>query len=168
MREVVARFEASLDRLDVSWDRTTAGGFPETLAGAIDPPAVGAPLPFDDLSLDSSAVTVDPTPDELRTAATGVTAAGFGIAEYGTLAVRSDAAGTEPVSLYPPRHVAVLRASDVIPDVPTAIDLLSDDFAAGRDSVVLATGPSATADMGALVRGVHGPREVHVIVVTDA
>lgn len=168
MSDVVARFQASLDRLDVSWDRTTVDGFAETLAGAIDEPAVSAPLPFDDLALDPGAVTLDPTPGELRAAATGVTAAGFGIAEYGTLAVRSDAAGTEPVSLYPPRHVAVLRASDVLPDVPTAIDRLGREFAAGHDSVVLATGPSATADMGALVRGVHGPREVHVIVVTDA
>jgi len=29
----------------------------------------------------------------------------------------------------------------------------------------MATGPSATGDMGALVQGVHGPSEVHVIVV---
>jgi L-lactate dehydrogenase complex protein LldG len=33
-----------------------------------------------------------------------------------------------------------------------------------RDFVFI-TGPSATADMGPLVRGVHGPHRQHVIVV---
>jgi len=31
----------------------------------------------------------------------------------------------------------------------------------------LATGPSATADMGALVRGAHGPERVHVLLIDD-
>jgi len=30
---------------------------------------------------------------------------------------------------------------------------------------VFVTGPSATADMGPLVRGVHGPHQLHVIVL---
>jgi L-lactate dehydrogenase complex protein LldG len=42
-----------------------------------------------------------------------------------------------------------------------------DDFDGGLDSAVLATGISATADMGATVYGVHGPRAVHAIVITD-
>ncbi|MFW5900663.1 MAG: LUD domain-containing protein, partial [Halodesulfurarchaeum sp.] len=44
---------------------------------------------------------------------------------------------------------------------------LEAEFTAGDLSGILATGPSATADMGATVHGVHGPSEVHVIVVTD-
>ena len=30
---------------------------------------------------------------------------------------------------------------------------------------VFVTGPSATADMGPLVRGVHGPHKLHIIVL---
>jgi len=33
--------------------------------------------------------------------------------------------------------------------------------------VILATGPSATADMGGLVRGAHGPKEVHVVLLSE-
>jgi len=51
---------------------------------------------------------------------------------------------------------------------------MSDAFAwlgpRARDEsidVVLATGPSATADMGGLVHGAHGPKEVHVVLLRD-
>jgi len=30
---------------------------------------------------------------------------------------------------------------------------------------VFVTGPSATADMGPLVRGVHGPHKLHILVL---
>ncbi|TKX83368.1 hypothetical protein EXE43_24625, partial [Halorubrum sp. SS5] len=33
--------------------------------------------------------------------------------------------------------------------------------------VVFATGPSATADMGGLVHGAHGPKEVHVVLLRE-
>jgi len=35
------------------------------------------------------------------------------------------------------------------------------------DDVILATGPSATADMGDLVLGAHGPRAVHALLLED-
>jgi L-lactate dehydrogenase complex protein LldG len=96
-----------------------------------------------------------------------VTPAAFAVAEYGSLAIRSRPDGDEPVSLYPERHVAVVAASDVLPDMDAAFERLAASFGRGEDSVVFATGPSATGDMGALVEGVHGPREVHVVVVED-
>jgi L-lactate dehydrogenase complex protein LldG len=161
------RFEDALDRLGVTWTETTAAEFPAAVEAAIGEPAVGAPLPFEDLSLDGVDVTLRPTPRQLRAATTGVTAARFGIAEYGTVAVESSRGGDEPVSLYPERHVAVLRERDILPGVPDAMDRLATEFAAGDDSVVFATGISATGDMGDLVEGVHGPLEVHVVLVTD-
>lgn len=160
----VAAFGESLRAHGVTWERATAESFEATLVDAVTEPAVGVELPYDEVSLDGL-VTLEPTPSRLVAAETGVTPAGAGIAEYGTLLVQSDRAGTEPVSLYPPRHVAVVRASDVLPDVARAVEWLDGEFAAGRDSVVFATGPSATGDMGAIVEGVHGPREVHVVVL---
>lgn len=165
--DVTGRFEDALDRLGLTWTRTTVAEFRAAVEAAITEPAVGTPLPFEDLSLHDVDVTLRPTTRELRAATTGVTAARFGIAEYGTVAVGSHPGGDEPVSLYPERHVAVLRERDLVADVPDAMDQLAAEFAAGNDSVVLATGISATGDMGALVEGVHGPLEVHVIVVTD-
>lgn len=164
--DLLGTFEASLDGLEVTHERTPAGALKNAVREAIIEPAVGAPLPWDDLSLDGTGVTLDPTTEDLRAAETGVTAAGAGIATEGTLVIQSRPGGDEPISVYPPRHVAIVRAEDLVADVGTAFEWLSEEFDAGRTSAVLATGPSATADMGALVTGVHGPGTVHVITVT--
>lgn len=164
--ETVSTFADSLDGMSTV-HRTTAAAFSETLTDAIEAPAVGAPLPFEDVSLDGTDVVIDPDPATLEDARTGVTAACLGIATYGTVTVQSSAATEELVSLYTPRHVAVLAASDIVPDMPAAFDRLDDEFAAGADTQILATGPSSTADMGGLIRGVHGPHETHVIVLED-
>ncbi|WP_440988676.1 LUD domain-containing protein [Haloarchaeobius baliensis] len=158
-------FLDALDDLGVSHDRTTLDGLPATLAGVVDDPAVGVPLHVDAELPGSVATTFRPS--ELRDAATGVTPARLGIAEYGSVLVRSSAGGDEPVSLYPERHVAVLDAEDIVATGRDAVDWLADEVAAGRGSHVLATGASATADMGGLVEGVHGPNEVHVVLVED-
>lgn len=164
MAGLVETFEASLDALDVTRTRTTPGGLDDALREAVIEPVVGAPLPFEGLSLPDW-IPVHPTARELNEARTGVTGAGGGIAEYGTLIVQSRAGGDEPVSLYPERHVAVVRATDLVAGVPEALEFLGEEFDSGMDSAVFATGMSATGDMGELVRGVHGPREVHVVVV---
>ncbi|QKY20207.1 LUD domain-containing protein [Halolamina sp. CBA1230] len=159
-------FADALDGIGVGLTRTAAVEFSTALADAIEPPAVGTPLPFDGVSLPEG-VTVPPTPGELEAATTGVTPAFGGIADYGTVVVESRPEGDELVSLYPERHVAVLRESDLVADVDEATAGLRERITAERGSAVLATGASATADMGATVEGVHGPREVHVIVLTD-
>jgi L-lactate dehydrogenase complex protein LldG len=167
MTGLVETFEASLDGLDVTSVRTTPDGLADALADAVVDPVVGSALPYEGLSLPDW-IPIHPTARELRAARTGVTGVGGAIAEYGTLIVQSRPGGDEPVSLYPERHVAVLRATDLVAGVPEALEFLGGEFAAGRDSAVFATGMSATADMGESVRGVHGPREVHVVIVEDA
>ncbi|MEF8801683.1 MAG: LUD domain-containing protein [Halolamina sp.] len=167
MASALATFEESLASLSVGRTRTTSGEFADALAGVIDLPAVGTPLPYDGVSLDATDVQVDPTPDQLQAATTGVTPVGGAIAEHGTVLVESRPDGDELVSLYPARHVAVLRMSDLRQDVSAAIPRLGETLAAGTDSTVLATGASATADMGETIEGVHGPTEVHVVVLTD-
>lgn len=167
MVSALATFEESLASLSVGRTRTTTEEFADALDEVIEPPAVGTPLPYDGVSLDRTAVRLDPTPTQLQAATTGVTPVGGAIAEHGTVLVESRPEGDELVSLYPERHVAVLRESDLLPDVPAAITRLGESFASGLDSAVLATGASATADMGETIEGVHGPKEVHVVVLTD-
>lgn len=163
--DTVAQFEESLQGVAETCQRVRPESFEDALREAITEPAVGAPLPFDGVSISGTPVTVGPSVEELDAAETGVTPAGLGIANYGTVTVRSRAQGDELVSLYPPRHVVVVSAADIVPDMPTAFERFEESFAGGDESQVLATGPSATADMGSLVQGVHGPRSVHVIVV---
>lgn len=162
-----SRFAGSLDELGVSLTRTTAGEFAATVDRIVTEPAIGVPLSgYDGISLADTAVETSLTPRRLQDAETGVTPIGAAIAEYGSLLVESDAAGTEPVSLYAPTHVGVLRESDVLPDMEAAVAAVGEDLRAGG-SAVFATGVSATGDMGATVEGVHGPKNVHVVVIAD-
>ena len=164
--ETVSRFERALEALEVSFTPTPAADAREAIEAALEPPAVGVPLPFDDVSLPATVETA-PTPADLVDARTGITPARFAIAASGTVAIESTATGAEPFSLYPERHVAVVAESDVVPNLGAGFDRLERAFAAGDDSVVFATGRSATADMGGLVHGVHGPGEVHVVLLED-
>jgi L-lactate dehydrogenase complex protein LldG len=139
----------------------------EAIREALAEPAVASPSAIDGVSFTNLPVTVEPSPAELRAAETGLTASRLGISSLGTVAVESREGGDEFVGLFPERHVVVVRERDLTPDLSSAFSFLTAEFEAGRDSVVFATGPSATGDMGALVQGVHGPKTVHVIVVTD-
>ncbi len=161
-----SRFAERLGDLDVA----VSAGPPEECASLVDAaagsPAVGVPLEIAGATLPDR-VETEPTTADLRAAHTGVTAASLGIAEYGSVGIESDRAGTEPVSLFVDRHVVVLRESDVVPDMADAFAWLGPRTREEDVDVVFATGPSATADMGGLVRGAHGPKEVHVILLTD-
>jgi L-lactate dehydrogenase complex protein LldG len=61
--------------------------------------------------------------------------------------------------------VAVLPATAVVADMRSAFAWLGAQVRAHGTSSIIATGPSATADMGGLVRGAHGPASVHVVLV---
>lgn len=142
---------------------------PEDVAATIDDvveqPAVGVPLPWDDVRLPDT-VESAPTSVDIEAAVTGVTAASLAVASYGSLVLRSDERGSEPVSLFNDLHVAVLREEDIVPDMAAAFEWFGSELRDTRESAIIATGPSATADMGALVQGAHGPKTVEVIVVT--
>jgi L-lactate dehydrogenase complex protein LldG len=160
-------FADALAGADVDCTRTSAADLEAVLERVVDAPAVGAPLDIEGVSLADTDVQLPPTPQLLADAETGVTRVHGGIVEHGTFVVQADDAGTEPVSLYPTNHVGVVCASDLHADVESTAVWLREEFDAGRDSAVLATGASATADMGEIVTGVHGPQTVHAVIVTD-
>lgn len=163
----ILEFQRSLSGLDTASTVVTPDKFESVLTGMIETPAIGAELPFDDLSLSDVPVTLDPSPSQLREAAVGVTGSRMGISSLGTVAVESRSEGDEFVALYPEHHVVVIKESDLRRDLSDAFAWLQSEFSAGRRSFILATGPSSTGDMGALVQGVHGPEQVHVVIVRD-
>ncbi|SHH27854.1 LutC/YkgG family protein [Halobaculum gomorrense] len=160
--DTISAFVATAEEHHATVHRVPPDAVAGTVDDLIDPPAVGVRLP-DGPEL-PDAVATDPTPGELDAANTGVTAASLAVADYGTVVLEADAAGSEAVSLFPERHVVILRTGDVVTGMREAMSALGDRLRDGA-SAVLATGPSATADMGDLVIGAHGPREVEVVLV---
>jgi L-lactate dehydrogenase complex protein LldG len=77
--------------------------------------------------------------------------------------------GGRRLTIYPPIHVVVAFASQIVPDLPEGIAYLRQLHPEGLPSMVsLVTGPSRTADIEkTLVLGAHGPKELHVILIDD-
>ncbi len=102
----------------------------------------------------------------------GFSAAQWGIAETGSLVLVSDAERHRLVSLVPPVHVALLEAAAILPTLGDALAAArggpGEPSLAGR-AITIVTGPSRTADIElTLVVGVHGPRELHVLLLDSS
>lgn len=95
----------------------------------------------------------------------GITGADYALADTGTLVMLSSAQEARMISLLPPAHLAVVAAGRILSGLDELFGTLPNP-AEPSSSMVLITGPSRTADIEQiLVRGVHGPGEIAVIVV---
>jgi L-lactate dehydrogenase complex protein LldF len=102
--------------------------------------------------------------DELDGALTGCAVA---IAEIGAFALDGgEGQGRRALTLVPDLHICLVREEQVVALVPEAVRKLEASAAAGRPLTFVA-GPSATSDIELdRVEGVHGPRVLHVVVVS--
>jgi L-lactate dehydrogenase complex protein LldG len=90
-----------------------------------------------------------------------LTGCAVAIAETGTIILdHGQGQGRRVLTLVPDFHLVVVRADQIVPDLPDAFDVL--------DPVrphTLISGPSATSDIELIrVEGVHGPRNLHILI----
>jgi L-lactate dehydrogenase complex protein LldG len=95
----------------------------------------------------------------------GISSADYALSDTGTLVMLSSPREARMISLLPPAHIAVLPLDRML----TGLDELFTLHPCPSNetsSMVLITGPSRTADIEQiLVRGVHGPGQVTVVLV---
>ncbi|MCR8913240.1 lactate utilization protein [Marinobacter panjinensis] len=95
----------------------------------------------------------------------GITSTRGGIAETGSLILWPSVDEPRLMSLVPPIHIAVLKASELYTTFHQAMQ--SQGWATGMPTnALLISGPSKTADIEqTLAYGVHGPKELIVLVI---
>jgi len=96
----------------------------------------------------------------------GITSADWAVAETGTLALCSHPGQGRVVSLLPPNYLAIIEPQQIVPDLFDLFERLEEQKLHLPSNVALVTGPSKTGDIELkLTTGVHGPGNVHVLVV---
>ena len=95
----------------------------------------------------------------------GITSADYALADTGSLVMIASPSEARLVSLLPPAHIAVVPRGRILTGLDELFTILPNP-ADTTSSMVLITGPSRTADIEQiLVRGVHGPGQITVVVV---
>jgi L-lactate utilization protein LutC len=95
----------------------------------------------------------------------GITSADYALSDTGTLIMLSSPAEARLVSLLPPAHIAVVPRERILTGLDELFTMLPDP-AARTSCMVMITGPSQTADIEQiLIRGVHGPGQITVVIV---
>lgn len=106
---------------------------------------------------------------QLAAASVGVAVVSAAVAETGTFVIESNTQQGRTSSLLPPVFIGVVPPGQVVPGVAGWLAGRGARFRAGEEmpsSTVFATGPSRSADIaGDLALGVHGPGEVHAVLL---
>jgi len=103
----------------------------------------------------------------------GISGANLAIAESGTLVIVSNEGNARLVTSLPPVHIALVTAEKFVETMEQAASLIKALVLASSglkltSYVSFITGPSRTTDIEKeLVRGVHGPQEVHIIILDN-
>ncbi|MGB7292088.1 MAG: lactate utilization protein [Thermodesulfobacteriota bacterium] len=110
----------------------------------------------------------------LERADIGITEADYAIADSATLVLFSNPRKARLVSLITPIHIAILDSKKIVRNIFDLFQVLTQEYDEELHSkdimscITFITGPSRTADIELnLTLGVHGPKEVHVLIYNN-
>jgi L-lactate dehydrogenase complex protein LldG len=93
----------------------------------------------------------------------GVSEALYGLADTGSVVLAASPEEPRARSLLPFVHVSLLREDRILPGLEELFERVGADL---PSALAIVTGPSRSADIEQrLVVGVHGPGEVHVVLL---
>lgn len=136
----------------------------------LQPAGLGAALRTEGIALESCVLPAARDARAARLQAldpvlVGLTGAHAALADTGSVVVVSGPGRGRIASLLPPTHIAVVRAEQMYPSLGPFLAANPDVVEIGANTVVI-TGPSRTGDIeGTLVLGVHGPGDLHVVLI---
>lgn len=132
----------------------------------IDPAAASAPELMGELGNGYSVLSLDGADDAAVFGAVAVvTGVDFAIAETGSVVVSSRQSRPRLASTVAAIHIALVRVGQIAADLMDLPEAFGDCAAGG---VTIISGPSKTADIEMnLVIGVHGPGQMHLVVVPE-
>ncbi|MDX5423046.1 MAG: LUD domain-containing protein [Hymenobacteraceae bacterium] len=104
-----------------------------------------------------------------RDAEAGLTTCEALITRTGSVMVSSANAGGRRLSIFPATHLVVAKASQLVPDIKDALQLVRNKYKENFPSMVsMVSGPSRTADIEkTLVMGAHGPKQLVLFLIDD-
>ena len=106
--------------------------------------------------------------EDMIVADIGVTGVSHAVAETGSVSIAAGKGVSRLISLLPPVHIAVVRTDQIVPSLDELFSFRRDEFLerGSLDYANIISGPSRSADIEqTLIKGMHGPREVHMIIV---
>ena len=108
--------------------------------------------------------------DAFKEKGAGLTSCEALIARSGSIMVSSRQTGGRKMNAYPDIHIVFARTSQLVAEIADALDGIRAKYGVKIPSMIsLITGPSRTADIEkTLVMGVHGPRELYLLLLEDA
>lgn len=116
-----------------------------------------------ELEWDGADVTTHYQPQSISV---GVVYASLGIAETGTLLLKSSALSPTGMNFLPDHHIVVLNAENIVTTMEEAWKRVKSECGELPRTMNLISGPSRTADIEQTIQlGAHGPKYLHVILI---
>ncbi len=94
----------------------------------------------------------------------------LGVAQTGTIILNAGPGqGRRMLTLLPDFHICIIHRNQIVELIPEAVKKLQESVVADGAPVTFISGPSATSDIELKrVEGVHGPRKLHVLIITKS